>query len=321
MSMTDTLVRFSEQFAWQPEVVNADKLAVHGRFVVCGMGGSHLGAWLIAQYGGKPEPIHIHRDYGLPNPVPPGSLIILSSYSGNTEEVLDAAQAARAAGLPMAAVSTGGKLLAFAQEHGIPFVKIPDSTLEPRLAIGFSMLALAQLMRDAPLEALIRDAGLAVMPESRKTEGLAIGQNLVLHLPWVWSSEQNASLAYIWKIKFNESAKVPASCQTLPELSHNELSGFDVVEATSELARKTYVLLLEDAADHPRVQKRMQIARQMLEERHVSVSSVKLQGTGFFKAFDAAILADWAATALAEHYNVPNPETPLIAEFKRRLDV
>ncbi|MBM3272424.1 hypothetical protein FJY94_04080 [Candidatus Kaiserbacteria bacterium] len=321
MSMMDTLARFGEQFAWQPEVVNADTLAVHGRFVVCGMGGSHLGAWLIAQYGNKPEPIHIHRDYGLPNPVPPGALIILSSYSGNTEEVLDAAQAARGAGLPIAAVTTGGKLLAFAQEHSIPYVQMPQTQLEPRLAIGFSMLALARLMQDAPLEALIRDAGLAVMPESRKEEGLAIGQSLVLHIPWVWSSRQNESLSYIWKIQFNESAKTLAASHCMPELAHNELSGFDVVAATSELTRKAYVVMLEDAADHPRVQKRMQIARQILEERQIGVTTVRLAGQGFFKAFDAAILADWAATALAEHYNVPNPETPLIAEFKRRLDV
>lgn len=317
--MAETLMRFGEQFAWQPEVVNADKLAVHGRFLVCGMGGSHLGAWLIQHYGGKSDVISIHRDYGLPT-VPPGALIILSSFSGNTEEVLDAAQAARAAGHPMAAVTVGGKLLAFAQEHGIPFIKIPDTTLEPRLAVGFSMLALARLMQDGPLEALVRDAGLTVIPDARKTEGLAIGQSLIGHIPWVWASQQNEPLGYIWKIKFNESAKIPAAFERMPEACHNDFTGFDIVDATGDTTRRAYVLQLEDASDHVRVQKRMHIAAQMLQERNVGVTTVKLQGTGFFKAFDAAILADWAAIALSEHYNVPNPETPLIAEFKRRLD-
>lgn len=319
MTMTDTLRRFGEQFSWQPEVQNIEKLGAHEKFVVCGMGGSHLGAWLIQHYGGKKDAVVIHRDYGLPT-IPSGALIILSSFSGNTEEVLDAAQAARAAGLPMAAISVGGKLLAFAQEHGIPFIKIPDTTLEPRLAIGFSMLALARLMQDGPLEALIRDAGLTVVPDARREEGLAIGQRLIGYIPWVWASDQNHPLGYIWKIKFNESAKIPAACERMPEACHNDLTGFDVVEGTADVTRRVQVVMLTDAADHPRVQKRMQIAYDMLGERGVAAVRVALQGSGFAKAFDAAILADWAAIALSEHYKVPNPETPLIAEFKRRLE-
>lgn len=325
MNMMDTLRRFGEQFSWQPEVENADRLGAHERFVVCGMGGSHLGAWLLERYGGKSGAIIIHRDYGLPL-VPPGALVILSSFSGETEEVLDAANAARAAGLPMAAVSVGGSLLAFAREHGIPYIKIPDTTLEPRLAIGFSMLALTRLMGDGSLEALVRATGLAVDPEARREEGLALGQRLIGYIPWVWASAQHDVLAYIWKIKFNESGKIPASWAILPEACHNDLTGFDVVEATAELTRRVQVVMLADAVDHPRIGRRMDVAREVLAEKGVATATVLLQASqaipgaeGFAKAFDAAILADWAAIALSEHYKVPNPETPLIAEFKRRL--
>jgi len=323
--MADTVRRFGEQFSWQPQVENADRLGAHDRFVVCGMGGSHLGAWLLERYGGTQDTITIHRDYGLPRGAS-GALVILSSFSGETEEVLDAANAARAAGLPMAAVSVGGSLLAFAREHGIPYIKIPDTTLEPRLAIGFSMLALARLMGNEPLEALVRAAGLAADPEARREEGLALGQRLIGYIPWVWASAQNDVLAYIWKIKFNESGKIPASWATLPEACHNDLTGFDVVEATAELTHRVQVVMLADESDHPRVGRRMDIARDVLSEKGMATATVAVRASqaipgaeGFAKAFDAAILADWAAIALSGHYKVPNPETPLIAEFKRRL--
>ncbi len=91
MAIEDTLRKFPEQFEWQPEVMQGEALRPHKNYILCGMGGSHLGAWLIKRYGGVFN-IFIHRDYGLPE-LPPDiwadALVILSSYSGTTEEVLD----------------------------------------------------------------------------------------------------------------------------------------------------------------------------------------------------------------------------------------
>src|ERR1700722_733566 len=96
MALQEALRRFPEQIDWTPEVVNSELLGAHTRFVVCGMGGSHLGAWLIKRYG-KITNLIIHRDYCVPN-APDGfmqdALVILRSYSGNTEETLDAGREA-----------------------------------------------------------------------------------------------------------------------------------------------------------------------------------------------------------------------------------
>src|SRR3989344_9468654 len=108
MSMEDTIRRFPEQFQWDPVVEHNEVLRSHPHFIICGMGGSQLGAMLVAQYG----PIHnitIHKDYGLPNISPEiveKALVILSSYSGTTEETLDAGREALARGLSIAALST-----------------------------------------------------------------------------------------------------------------------------------------------------------------------------------------------------------------------
>jgi glucose/mannose-6-phosphate isomerase len=319
--LEDTLKRFNEQFEWEPVVEHNEALRAHARFILCGMGGSHLGAWLLKRYGNVSN-LFIHRDYGLPElpaDIYSDALVILSSYSGTTEEVLDSARAALERGLPMAAVSTGGKLIEFAREHAIPHVVIPETGLEPRMAIGFSMLAIARLMSNAPLESAVREAGRAVDPMAGESEGERISQILRGRVPLVYSSASNLPVAYIWKIKFNETAKIPSFCDAFPEMCHNELTGFDVVDATRAVSANMHAIFLEDAADNARVQKRMQIAGEMFAERGIPTERIALSGAGFGKAFSAALLADWISLGLARFYGVPNPETPMVAEFKHRI--
>jgi glucose/mannose-6-phosphate isomerase len=319
--MEETLSRFREQFSWRPEVENALKLGSYHHFIVAGMGGSHLGAWLIKKHNPELD-IIIHRNYGLP-PIQEGNLrntlFIASSFSGTTEETLDAAQAAVDRGMHVAAIATGGKLLEFAREKGLPFVTIPDSGLEPRMAIGYAMKGIAKLLGDPNLESAIREGGLSVEPVRGQAQGMAIAEKLIDKIPVIWSSSANAPLGFIWKIKFNETSKIPAFCNVMPELCHNEFTGFDVVDSTRAVSSKLHIIMLEDDKDHPRIQKRMRIAREMLEARGIPVERVTLEGEGFAKVFSAALLGDWVSLGLARHYKVPNPETPLIAEFKKKM--
>ncbi|MEK7076426.1 MAG: hypothetical protein AAB941_02090, partial [Patescibacteria group bacterium] len=122
MDIYEAIKNFSKQLEYQPELVNSDKLGKHERFVFVGMGGSALAPDLLRV--SNPElDILIHRDYGLPDlpdNVLQNSLIILNSYSGNTEEVLDAFKLALSKNLPIAAVSIGGKLLELARQNSIP---------------------------------------------------------------------------------------------------------------------------------------------------------------------------------------------------------
>jgi len=301
-------------------VVNNESLRAHSSFIVCGMGGSHLGAMHIKEYGPASDML-MHRDYGLPElsaETERQALVILSSYSGTTEEVLDSAVAALAKGLPIAAVSTGGKLIDFAREHALPHVIIPETGLQPRLAIGYSMLAVARLMGDLGLESRIRESGKRLDVNARKEEGLRLAEVLKGKVPLVYSSRANEPISYIWKIKFNETSKIPAFYNVFPELCHNEINGLDPNE-TSSLRSNLHILMLEDENDDLRNRKRMKVSGDIFEERGIPVSRVALKGEGFIKALDAAILADWISYALAAYYGVPDEQTPLIAEFKKRI--
>lgn len=319
--LEDTLRRFGEQFDWHPVIENSSRLAEYTSFLVAGMGGSHLGAWLIQNFAPDLD-LNIHRNYGLPH-IPDthvrNTLVIASSYSGSTEETLDAAKMAIEKNLNVAAVSTGGPLLDFARENGLPFITIPDTGLEPRMAIGYATLAITKLIGNTHLDRAIREGGKAVSPSENQVRGMTLGERLVGKIPVIWASATNLPLAYIWKVKFNETSKIPAFCNSFPELNHNEFTGFDVVDSTRALSQNFHIIILQDPKDHPRILKRMGIAKAMLEARHIPVDVVSMQGEHFEKLFAAALYGDWVSLALAKQYGVPNPETPLIAEFKKLM--
>ena len=119
MEFIESIKSLQKQLQYQPELVNGEKLGKYERFIFVGMGGSALAPDLLRV--SNPElDILIHRDYGLPDlpdKVLQNSLIILNSYSGNTEEVLSAFKLAIEKNLAVAAVSVGGKLLQLASEN------------------------------------------------------------------------------------------------------------------------------------------------------------------------------------------------------------
>ncbi|MDO8492151.1 MAG: SIS domain-containing protein [bacterium] len=320
--MEDAIRDFPQQFDFEPKIENEDKLAKKDKFIVCGMGGSHLGAWLLKRHNPNLD-LLLHRDYGLPR-VPEyflrESLIILSSYSGNTEEVLDVGRLAFGKGLSLAVIADSGELLDFAKENEIPYIDLPNTGIEPRMAVGFTMLAIARLMQDGELEEEVRKAGKQVEPSLNKETGERLAEKLVDKKIVVYSSTLNLPLAYNWKIKFNETAKIPASYNVFPELCHNELSGYDAVDLTSGLSRDTHVLILMDAEDDPRILKRMKILKSILNDKKIPASEITISGeSALTKIFNSILLAEWVALTLAHHYGVSDAKTPLIAEFKKRM--
>ena len=322
--MEDQILNFNTQFAWEPEIENADQLPeTFSHVIVCGMGGSHLGARLLKE-ADPTLPLTIHSDYGLPREPDErlqSALIVASSYSGETEETLDAARAAAARGLSVACVTTGGALATLAREQNLPLILMPKDGTEPRMAIGASMLALARLLRNADLERAVREAGTKVDMMAGKEVGANLATSLMERIPVVYASTANAGLAYFWKIALNETGKLPAFYNLFPELCHNELSGFDTTPLARPLAAHLHAIILADTSDHPRVTKRQQIVRAMLEERGVTVSVVEIEGeTAFDKIFSSVLTGVWVAVALAAHYQVPDDAaTPIIADFKAKM--
>lgn len=342
--MYEAIKNFNKQFLYEPVIENQAALATKKSFIVVGMGGSALAAKLL--YACRPDiNIDVRTDYGLP-PVCAGGaqaglpslpvdelknkLIILSSYSGNTEETIDAFKKGKDLNLPMAVIAVGGELLKLAIENKIPYVQLPDTGIQPRSALGFSMKALLKILGEEEELKKITELASGLNPADYEQSGKELALKLKSYVPVIYSSSRNSAVAYNWKIKLNETGKIPAFYNVLPELNHNEMTGFDPVRSLAsngtgakereKLNEPFFILLLKDVDDDPRIAKRMQVLQRLYQDRNLKVETLELEGGNIWrKVFSSLLLADWTAYYTAKGYGVEAEQVPLVEEFKKLI--
>lgn len=319
--MRKAIEEFARQFEFEPVIEQKGSFnpLKFSEFVVPGMGGSQLAADLLHRINPKLNLLS-HRTYGLPD-VPEvdfkDTLIIASSYSGNTEETVDALEEAVRRGLAVAAIATGARLIELATKHNIPYVKIPATGIQPRSALGYSFLGFLKLMGQ---EELIRKAhGLANSLDVKGMEGQGkdLAKNLQGYVPVIYASAANMPLAYIWKIKFNETGKIPAFYNVVPEMNHNEINSYS---SSKDLSRPFHFIFLESPEDHPRIKKRMQVMKMLYEKWKLPFTIIHLEGQNeLHEIFSNLVLADWAAYHVGEMYNHETQLVPVVEEFKKLM--
>ena len=317
--MEDTLRQLNQQFEWQPVVRHAEKMPqkIH-RYVLSGMGGSHLAADVLRRSRSGLD-FHIHEDYGVPQlrgESPEDHLLIASSYSGNTEEVISFLREALTRELHVAVISVGGELLQIAEEYELPHVVIPDTGMQPRNALGYTLGALAALIDDSDLlnkVEMLKHVDFAYLEE----QGRTFSERLVNLVPVIYASRINETLAYNWKIKMNETGKTPAFYNVFPELNHNEMESYNI----TDLRNNFHFIFLHDTHDHVRVKRRMQVTAQLYKEKGITISELHLEGdTLLERIFKSLIFADWTALQLAHHYGQDPEKVQTIELFKKRLN-
>ena len=280
--MYEAIKNFNKQFAYEPEIVNKEALAKKTGFISIGMGGSNLAPKILNTW--KPSlNVSIRSDYGLPDlPIEElkQKLVILSSYSGNTEEPVDAFKQAKEKDLSMAVIATGGELLKLAIENKIPYIQLPDTGIQPRSALGFSVKAFLKLIGEEDELKKISKLAETLNPIAYEEKGKALAETIKGYIPVIYTSTRNFSIAYNWKIKFNETGKIPAFYNLVPELNHNEMTGFDVKDSTWELSGKFHFFVLKDNEDDPRILKRMEVLEKLYKDRNLKVETIDLDEIG-----------------------------------------
>jgi glucose/mannose-6-phosphate isomerase len=322
----DDIKNYAKQFEYEPLVENAAKLPSGlkkaKKFIVCGMGGSHLAADILKTW--HPElDIIIWSNYGLP-PLPEKELkerlLILSSYSGSTEETVDAFAAAKAKRLPMAVIASHGKLINLAQKNNVAYVQMPDFHQQPRMATGLSLMAMLALMGERTWMAEAKMLAVHLHSTREEHRGKDLAKHLHDSIPIIYASTRNAAIAYNWKIKFNETGKIPAFQNVVPELNHNEMTGFDTKLKTTALSRHFHFVFIKDGGDDPRVIKRMSVMEKLFKDRGFKVEVIFLQGKNeIHKIFSALNLADWTAYHTAKLYGVDPEQVLMVEEFKKLI--
>ncbi|MDP3769798.1 MAG: bifunctional phosphoglucose/phosphomannose isomerase [Candidatus Sungbacteria bacterium] len=322
MDMYEAINTQNVQLAFEPEIEYSNRLHTYEKFVIAGMGGSHLAADILKCWNPLLD-IIVHEDYGLP-PIKPEHisrrLFVASSHSGNTEEVLDGFEAALARNMPVCAISTGGKLLDRAEQEKIPYIKIPDTGIQPRSALGYSLKSFLKIMGVQHMSDELLGVADTLSPGAYEHAGKKLAAHLHGYVPLVYASTRNRAIAYNWKIKCNETGKIPSFINVLPELNHNEMTGFDVTESTASLSRNFSVIILRDEEDHPAILKRMEILAKLYHDRGIKTEIVAIEGASRFeRIFSSLILADWTAYYISKSYGTDPNEVPMVEEFKKLM--
>jgi glucose/mannose-6-phosphate isomerase len=323
--MREMLLGFPEQLsrAWglQAEVPQFKQI------VVCGMGGSAIGGDCLKVYlarKGFPRPVFVVRGYELPPFVDEDTVVFAVSYSGNTEETLQCFAEALKRGCPIVAMTSGGRLARMALEHGTSLISIPKG-LPPRAAFGYLFLPMLRSLEpylqglkgefQGALEKLQRIAPLYA--EAPQTENPAKRLARAWHgrIPVIYGSYMLTDVvARRWKTQINENAEAPAFHNALPELHHNELMVW------GSLRERFVYTLLRDPAEGPKLKRRSELTRSLLEERGCTVLEFRGEGEGLLaRLLSLSHLGDWASFYLAMLYGVDPTPVTLIEELKARL--
>lgn len=307
---------FVKQFDFEPVIENKENFKYSKKFLICGMGGSHLaGDYLKFLF---PEiDIYIHKDYELPNLNDLYErLIIAISYSGNTEETLSSFNEALNRKLNLIAISKNGTLLNLAKENNVPYIKLPEDDIVPRLAVGYMIKGLFKLINpDLSVNSEYLEKEVNIQQIEKKSQLLAeeIGNKILL----IYSIEYLYPLSYYWKIMFNENSKHPAFLAFLPELCHNELEIFE-----NEKFYKNFFVLFLNAPDFikEKVRKRIDILKNLLDEREIKNEIINFIGKErLIISIKNILAAGFTSYYLAKLKNIDPIETNLIEEFKNKM--
>ncbi len=317
--MEENIKNYFQQFAFAPVVENADRLKEYDKYIICGVGASARAADLLSA-GGMGHKIKVWRDYGLPE-TDPNTLFIISSYSGTTEETIDSYHEARQHRLPVAVVTSGGELLISAKQHGDPYVQLPNTGTS--MMSGYAIIALMKLMGSRQWDSLKEIAALpeSLNMEEARVDGETLAHDLRNKIPIICASRKNYPLAYNWKAKLNERARLPAFASQFPELNHNDMTGIDPVPTNQQISENFTYAFLEDESDDPRILKRMRVLMAMYREREIAAFEVKMAGKSFWhKVFQNLLVSNWTVFYLAQHYGTLE-EASVTEEFEKRVKI
>ena len=290
--------------------------------LVTGLGGSGIGGTILSELiqAECPIPVIVNKDYFLPEFVNANSLVIISSYSGNTEETLSAMKQAIAKKAQIVCITSGGKVLEIAKENQFDAIIIPGGH-PPRSCIGYSLV---QLMKIVQFNGFVKTDLLKQVANSItllnkentniKKEATTISQLLVNKISVIYSLGSCEGVAVRFRQQINENSKMLCWHHTFPEMNHNELVGW--VEKNDNLA----VVTFRTSYDFERTIKRYDVCKPLFTKYSASVTDIIAKGDSKLEQFMYLIhIGDWISCYVADIKNIDAIEVDVITNLKNEL--
>ena len=314
---------------WRAQSADIRPRDLPGGLVVCGMGGSAIGGDLaLAGLGDRAtRPITVVRGYALESWIPPQTLVLCSSYSGETEETLACFEAAGAAGAERVVLTTGGTLARLAREEGVPVIGVPAG-MQPRAAVVYmtiGALECAALCGAAPalhaeidtatalLEQLVEEWGPGAAEDSLAK---SVARSLDGTIPVIHGAATTVAVGRRWSTQINENAKCPAIWSELPEANHNQIGGWERGSAMASFSG----VFLGDPDQHPRVKRGIELMSDEFERMGAPVVKAEARGESRLeRVLSLVLLGDMVSVYMAVLAGVDPTPVEALSRFKQQL--
>jgi glucose/mannose-6-phosphate isomerase len=314
---------------WRAQSAGIRPRDLPGGLVVCGMGGSAIGGVLAAAALGDraTRPITTVRGYALESWIPPETLVLCASYSGETEETLACFEAAGVAGAQRVVLTTGGTLAQLARDEGVPVIGVPAG-MQPRAAVVYmtiGALECAALCGAAPALHAEIDTATGLMERLVEEWGPGAGDDALSKrvaveldgtIPVIHGAASTVGPARRWTTQIQENADSPAFWSELPEANHNQICGWERGRAAAPLSG----VFLEDPDQHPRVQRHIELS--MAELERAGAPALKLSARGesrLERVLSLVLLGDLVSVYMAVLAGVDPTPTPALERIKQQL--
>ena len=334
-NMHKSIFEFPDHIIQALELGN--KITLHNNYenikniVVAGMGGSAIGGDLVKLLikNELKVPFVISRNYSLPNWVNQNTLVICSSYSGNTEETLSCFDDSLNKDANIIGISTGGKLKELLLKNKLDVITIPRG-LQPRAALAYSFVPMLCLLNklDFISSFFIQELNTSVnllkvyrdkyCDQNDQNSSYTIAQRIYKTIPIIYGENENTGIIAVrWKDQFSENAKMLAFCNDLPEINHNEIVGW---ENNKTLLEKISVIWLKDLEDHPQIMARQTATKDIINKITSNHEIISLNGdTKVNRLLHLIHYGDWVSYWCAIlHKTDPSPVVK-IDQLKRIL--
>lgn len=293
--------------------------------VICGMGGSAIAGDLVRSLliDQLDVPLLVCRDYSVPHFVGPRSLVVVSSYSGQTEETLAALTDARKRGARLITMATGGPVADIGRAQAFCHVTLPAG-FQPRQSVAYSLISMYAILRYVFFgETDVQYAGRVAESIRRCRKDLTgdflvrTAEALSVQPVVAYASDRHASIAVRFKGQVCENAKLLAFANVIPEMNHNEIVGWDMYTGTD--AHGPGIVLFRDDSDHPQVRRRFDVVKNLLQ-RHSHVVEYWMTGESLIEKYVGAIhWGDWLSYHMAIARKVDPTPVDSITRLKREL--
>ncbi|MFT7589782.1 MAG: glucose/mannose-6-phosphate isomerase [Limisphaerales bacterium] len=305
-----------------PLVLAKVKMGSVDRVVAAGMGGSSIGAHIAISICAPSLklPVQFVKGYNLPNWAGESTLVILSSYSGNTEETLNILAQSLSKGCQIIGLGSGGMLAKAALENQFDFVQIPGG-LPPRAALGYSLTAQLSIYSKLNLidPKIIDELAHAAKFIRTEQDTITVKAKSMLsiigdRIPVLYAANNWEAVLTRWRQQINENGKSLCWSNVFPELNHNELVGWEF--PVPNMA----VVLFRSEFDSPRIAARIEISRDILKAKCGALIELEAKGDSrCAQALWLIHLGDWLSYFWAEKAEVDPISIEVIDFLKAQL--